>query len=156
MPEPSKISKGLSGVAGEYFVAAELSRLGYIASITLRNTRGVDVLVAGADAARSAGIQVKTNQGTKKQWMLNKKAELLKQEGLFYVFVNLKGPGALPTYHIVRSAVVAEQCRRTHREWLASPGRDGHVRKDSAMRVFQDYEDEWRNRWELLGLEKAV
>jgi hypothetical protein len=38
----SRLSTGLSGVAGEYFVAAELSRRGYIASITLRNTRGVD------------------------------------------------------------------------------------------------------------------
>jgi len=31
---------GFSGVSGEYFVAAELSRVGYIASITLRKTRG--------------------------------------------------------------------------------------------------------------------
>jgi hypothetical protein len=29
----------LAGVSGEYFVAAELSRRGYIASISLRNTR---------------------------------------------------------------------------------------------------------------------
>ncbi|PIW68446.1 MAG: aspartate ammonia-lyase, partial [Candidatus Omnitrophica bacterium CG12_big_fil_rev_8_21_14_0_65_42_8] len=33
----------LSGVAGEYLVAGELSRRGYIASITLRNSKGVDI-----------------------------------------------------------------------------------------------------------------
>jgi hypothetical protein len=139
-----RISKGLSGVAGEYFVAAELSRLGFIASITLRNTRGVDILVAGADASRSAGIQVKTNQGNQKRWMLNKKAESLEEDGLFYVFVNLNGPAATPTYHVVPSTVVAEHCRRTHREWLASPGRHGGERKDTPMRVFYDPEDEGR------------
>ena len=70
-----KVTKGLSGVAGEYFVAAELSRRGYLASITLRNTRGIDVLVTNADASKSAGIQVKTNQNSIKKWILNVKAK---------------------------------------------------------------------------------
>jgi len=39
-----RVSPILVGVAGEYFVAAELSSLGYIASITLRNTKGIDIL----------------------------------------------------------------------------------------------------------------
>jgi hypothetical protein len=155
MPTRSKISKGLSGVAGEYFVAGELSRRGYIASITLRNTRGVDVLVAGRDAARSAGIQVKTNQGSAKGWLLNKKAEAMEEKGLFYVFVNLNGSGA-PTYHVVPSAVVAEYVRRTHSEWLAAPGRDGQKRKDTSMRKFEDRDDEWKDRWDVLGLDSAV
>lgn len=62
MVQRSRLSTGLSGVAGEYLVAAELSRRGYIASITLRNTRGIDILASNADATRSVGIQVKTNQ----------------------------------------------------------------------------------------------
>ena len=44
-----RLPKVLAGVAGEYFVAAELSRRSYIASITLRNTYGVDLLVTNAD-----------------------------------------------------------------------------------------------------------
>ena len=67
----TKLPKGLTGVAGEYFVAAELSRRGYIASITLRNTRGIDILASNADATRQVAIQVKTNQGSKPQWVLN-------------------------------------------------------------------------------------
>ena len=50
----------LVGVSGEYFVAAELSRLGYVASVTLRNTRGIDILATNASASRSVGIQVKS------------------------------------------------------------------------------------------------
>ena len=45
----NKVSSILVGVAGEYFAAAELSRRGYIASITLRNTKGI------ADAKRELG-----------------------------------------------------------------------------------------------------
>mgnify|MGYP003393054714 CR=1 FL=1 len=49
-------NKVLTGVTGEYFVAAELSRRGYLASITLRNTKGVDILCSNADVSRSVGI----------------------------------------------------------------------------------------------------
>ena len=45
----NKVSSILVGVAGEYFAAAELSRRGYIASITLRNTKAI------ADAKRELG-----------------------------------------------------------------------------------------------------
>ena len=58
-----KISAINAGVAGEYFVAAELSRRGYIASITLRKTRGIDVLATNSEATHAVNIQVKTSQG---------------------------------------------------------------------------------------------
>jgi hypothetical protein len=64
--ERLKISPGLAGVAGEYSVAAELCRRGYLASITLRNAKGVDILATNATASKTAAIQVKTNQGRKK------------------------------------------------------------------------------------------
>ncbi len=49
-------------VAGQYFVAAELSRRGIVATVTLRNTRGIDLLAANASGSRAVNIQVKTNQ----------------------------------------------------------------------------------------------
>jgi hypothetical protein len=156
MAQRSRLTTGLSGVAGEYFVAGELSRRGYIATITLRNTRGIDVLAASGDASCSVGIQVKTNQSDSKRWVLNQKAEALSEDTLFYVFVNLNGLDGRPSYHVVPSAIVAEYCFRTHREWLNAPGRGGHQRQDSTMRVFSDHEDEYADRWELLGLKPAV
>ena len=156
MLKPLPLSKGLSGVAGEYFVAGELSRRGYVASITLRNTRGIDVLAASADASRAVSIQVKTNQGAAKQWMLNEKAEVMAEQNLFYVFVNLNGFDGKPTYHVVPSMVVAEHCQRTHREWLNTPGRGGQVHQDTPMRVFLDPEGMYADRWDLLGLDPAT
>ncbi len=38
----NKLASTLVGVAGEYLVAGELSLRGYIASITLRNSKGID------------------------------------------------------------------------------------------------------------------
>ena len=75
MAQRSRLSTGLSGVAGKYLVAAELSRRGYIVSITLRNTRGIDILASNADATRSVGIQVKTNQRSSRSWVLTEKVE---------------------------------------------------------------------------------
>jgi hypothetical protein len=101
------LSTILTGVAGEYFVAGELSRRGYVASVTLRNTRGMDVIATNADASRSVGISVKTNRTNKKDRMVNEKAEAFQSETLFYVFVNLKGIAENPSFHVVPSKVVA-------------------------------------------------
>src|SRR5436309_5768459 len=100
-----KLPKTLCGIAGEYFVAAELTRHGYIASLTLRNTRGVDILASNADAAKSVSIQVKTNQRAAREWMMTQKAEEGLAENLFFVFVTLPDVGS-PTYHIVPRKVV--------------------------------------------------
>lgn len=70
-----KLSSILTGVSGEYFVATELSRRGFLCSITLKNTRGIDILVANEEATKNIGIQVKTNQRDKTTWLLNEKSE---------------------------------------------------------------------------------
>jgi hypothetical protein len=80
-----KIPSVLAGVAGEYFVAAELSRRGYIASISLRNTRGIDIIATNKEASRSITIQCKTNQLTRKLWILNEKSENFVSDAHFYV-----------------------------------------------------------------------
>ncbi len=147
-----KLPKTLSGVAGEYFVAGELSRRGYIASVTLRNTRGVDILAASSDVSKSVGIQVKTNQNSVRLWMMNEKAEAIVSEDLFYVFVNLNGGSGQPTYHVVSSEVVANYCQISHAEWLAETGRKGQTRNDTPMRKFSDKECIYLDAWHLLGL----
>jgi hypothetical protein len=153
----SKVESVLCGVAGEYFVAAELSRRGYIASITLRNTRGVDILASNGDATRSVGIQVKTNQRGVAEWIVNDKIErpLENEElaaNLFFVFVSLPSTGS-PSYHIISRTDLSKIVRAGHEEWLAKPGRDGrqHSRQNS-IRKFADPEGQYRDKWSILGL----
>ncbi len=97
----------LTGVAGEYFVAAELSRRGYIASISLRNTRGIDILATNQAATRSITIQCKTNQRGVKTWMLNHKSEDFFAPDHYYVFVALGPATERPCFHVVPSQTVA-------------------------------------------------
>ncbi|MFZ4125809.1 MAG: hypothetical protein ACOYJ2_07055 [Rickettsiales bacterium] len=148
----AKLSAGLSGVAGEYFVAAELSRRGYIASITLRNTRGVDILVSNINATKSVGVQVKTSQSTGKKWVLNKKIETEEATNLFYVFVRLNELGT-PEYYIVPKREAAKYAADHHKEYLGKLKRDGTPRKDSSMRKFADLDKRYLNRWDLLCLD---
>ena len=151
MAQKSRLTSILSGIAGEYFVAAELSRRGYVASLTLRNTRGMDILASNIDATRSVGIQVKTNQGRGRAWMLNQKAEKDTAENLFYVFIRLNDL-AEPQCHIVPRAVVAKYIRRSHKAWSSTRGRRGQRHKDTTIRKFPDKNDKYLNRWDLLGL----
>lgn len=148
----SDISGVLCGVAGEYFVAAELSRRGCIASITLRNTKVIDILASSEDATRQVGIQVKSNQSDRRAWLLNQKAEDYFADNLFYVFANLKQKGERPDFYIVPSKVVAKYAKKEHREWLESPGKKGQPHHDTPMRMFRDDAGNYLEKWELLGL----
>ncbi len=144
--------KILRGVAGEYLVAGELSKRGIIASITLRNTKGMDILASNSDASKSIGIQVKTTIYPRKEyphWMLSAKADEYYSDTLFYVFVLLKGEKERPDFYIVPSKVVAEHTKTTHQAWL---NQDGKNHKDSSMRIFYDKEKQFLERWDLLGL----
>ncbi len=149
MSKPPSI---LVGVAGEYFVAAELSRRGYVASITLRNTKGVDILASNQEATRQVAIQVKTNRRDKPEWMLGAKAESYHADNLFYVFVNLKGDRLRPDFYIVPSKVVAESIHSGHKAWLETPGRKGQPHKDSPIRKFGDPDGQYLEKWDLLGI----
>jgi hypothetical protein len=142
----------LVGVAGEYFVAGELSRRGYIASITLRNSKGVDILASNQEATKQVGIQVKTNRHDKPEWILSEKAESYYADNLFYVFVNLKGEGLHPDCYVVPSKVVAKYTRSEYKAWLKAPGKKGQRHTYSAVRKFRDPEGKYFDKWELLGI----
>ena len=147
-------TKVLTGVSGEYYVAAELSRRGYLASITLHNTKGIDILCSNADATKSVGIQVKTGSDLRRVWILSQKGDHYHADNLFYVFVNLDDDvNTKPEFTVVPSKVVADYIRTRHEEWLKGTKRDGTARKDFSMRIFRDLEEHYLNRWELLGLD---
>ena len=148
----TKLPKHMSGIAGEYLVAAELTRRGYVASLTLRNTHDIDILASSADGARQVAIQVKCDQTKGSEWILGAKAERLVGPTIYYVFVRLHS-GGTPEFFVVPSAVVAEFTSTSHREWLAKPGRKGQPHRDSSIRVFRDLEGKYRDSWQNLGLD---
>lgn len=151
--EKSKLDSGLTGIAGEYLVAGELSRRGIIASITLRNTRGIDIVATNKDASKSIGIQVKASSGSQRSWILNKKGEDFYSDTLFYVFVNLKGSDERPDFFIVPSKIVADHIKHGHADWLSRPSRKGSPHQDSTMRKFSDVESKYLEQWSVLNLD---
>ena len=44
------------GIAGEFFVAAELTRRGIVASLTSKNTKAIDILASNKDGSKSVSI----------------------------------------------------------------------------------------------------
>ena len=147
-----KPNSQLTGVAGEYFVAAELSRRGFIASITMRNSPGIDILATDKRAERTVTIQCKTSRSSTKGWILSDKAEGFTPKNHFYVFVRLGETDDSPSYHIVPAKIVAKYVSFRHRAWLKGKKPNGGQRKDSPMRKFRDEENKFLGRWDLLGL----
>jgi hypothetical protein len=147
--QPDKLSTTLSGISGEYFVAAELSRHGLIAAVTLRNSRGIDILASYPGRKNPASIQVKTLQRRGKQWLLSKSDERSKGKHHYYVFVALNGRDGRPEYHVVEGDIVAKRCAASHKKWLRGRKRDGGKRKDSNMRVFEPGK-EFGARWNRI------
>jgi len=142
----------LVGVAGEYLAAGELTLRGYIASITLKNSRGIDIIASSPDGEKAVSVQVKTNSKRKARWLLNKKAEEFYSKNHIYIFVTLKGLNERPDFYIVPSKVVAEFVKLRHKEWLSTKKRDGSRRKDNPMRAFRDESDKYLEQWQHVGL----
>ena len=131
-----KLSRQLSGIAGEYYVAAELSRRGYLAAITLRNSDGVDILVNSIDGKNNFQVQVKTVQA-KFKWPLSKKIERETSPNKFFVFVSLPtNPADKPKYFIITAQNLGKHIYESHVNWLKVPGKNGQPHKDNPMREF--------------------
>jgi hypothetical protein len=158
----SRKSNALTGIAGAYFVAAELSQRGYIATVTSRNTEGIDVLASALDGSKTVSIQVKTSAAHvrarfSRSWILAKKHEDIFSANLFYVFVDLQEGNQKPDFYVVTSKTVADYIRTAHRDWLKGKTKTGKMRKDSEMRIYEIWDDgdakKSLNAWGLLGLD---
>ena len=101
-------SKGqLTGMTGVYYVAAELSKLGFIVTPTSRNAQGIDLLIANSNGTKSFSAQVKTNATTFSFWLLGEKNQKMKSDSFFYIFVNLRKSEI--EYFIIPSKIVAKK-----------------------------------------------
>lgn len=140
--------KTLVGVAGVHFVVGELSRRGWIALPTIRNTIGIDVLAT--KESKNIQIQVKARRNSIR-WLLASRAEKLVSKNLFYVFVNLKEHDA-PEYFVIPSEIVSAYVIRTHKLFLEEGGRDSTMRQ--LPNAYEEFDlDKYKGKWELLERE---
>ncbi|MDA1049702.1 MAG: hypothetical protein O3C40_04370 [Planctomycetota bacterium] len=83
-------------LAGEYFVAAELCRMGYSVGMTIGNAKAIDILVE--KDGRMIPVQVKAIKEKKSVgWPMMK--DKVRQD-VMYVFVLLNPSGMKPDYYV--------------------------------------------------------
>lgn len=143
-------AKTFLGVAGEYYVAAELSRLNVAVTITSKNTPDIDILAS--KNSRLVNIQVKTGQGDTGGFIVGSKP-MKPMKRTFYTFVLLKGSMS-PQYWVIPQRVVARIAEQDYQRWITGRSK----RSQSAPRTFR-----WKhlkskrfqkhhNNWKVLGI----
>ena len=80
-------NKSLVGAAGVHYVCAELNMQGLIALPTVRNTKGIDIIVLKENGDLLANLQVKTSSKKASFWIIGKDFNEWKGKKDAYIFV---------------------------------------------------------------------
>jgi len=156
------MDKAQIGLAGEYYVLAQLAQRGFVGALTLGHTKGIDILVSDSKYKTLFRVEVKTSIKTPQHeslfgktafytWAMSKKHEAIKDDRLYYCFVNLGNSNELPKFFIVPSKTVASYVRNQHVRWVNS--RKSKV-QDTTMRRFRvaiDDPDGYLMNWKAFG-----
>jgi hypothetical protein len=143
----NEIPKGLTGIAGVFYVALELTRHGFIALPTVRNTAGIDILVVNPHSSKHVCLQVKCSRNRVSFWPLGGPVPVyMKGNDSFYVFVRDNGNEQFEAFVVSGKEVykfsekhileVEKRNKTAWYQWNLPKGR----------------EDEYRNNWKKLGL----
>jgi hypothetical protein len=135
------LEKNQTGIASEFYVAGELSRLGYDVTVTFGNTKSIDLLVHKNDEIYA--VQVKGIQQTKSIcWNLNKTK--FKGRKIILVLVNLHADdiNAKPEFFVLTQAEALDL-------FINTP-------KEGENRAYLDYNrikssNNYKNRWDKLN-----
>ncbi len=147
---------GSLGISGEYFVMAELTRRGFVASLTSKNTKAIDLLVSDKSGSNLASIQVKTCDDIKqKKWKMSKSVENNYSQSSYYVLVNLNN-GNEPSFYVVPSKYLAYRVNQDYEKWLNTPAKNNKPHNETEMRTFsfidEHEEMQYKDAWYLLGI----
>ncbi|MSQ33032.1 MAG: hypothetical protein EXR60_01215 [Dehalococcoidia bacterium] len=133
----ARLDGQLTGLAGEFFVAAELLRRGLQVSVTFGNAKAIDLFANEPLTNRTFTIQVKA---LRRKTYFPISADKIRKAHV-YVFVLLNKPPTPPEYFIV-------------------PGNDLADHADKFGKWFKDYKkfpgihpkdlEEYRDGWELF------
>lgn len=153
-----------SGTAAEYFAAGELLRRGVNAFLSIGAHKQIDVLVRATDGAICTvdvkavhGPKPRPNIKTQVSWSMPKVEERGASPNFFYVLVwmgSRRGDYATPEYYVMTAEWAAERCRAGHAAWAqekATRNADATMR-----RLYYAHVQEWRDRWDLLGVVAPV
>jgi len=107
-PPKTRIDGQITGLAGEFFVAAELLKLGLQTSVTFGNAKQIDLFAHNSQTGKSFNIQVKALRTN--NYFPIKYAKIEAQQ--IYVFVLLNKPGKAVQYFVVPGSLLANEPQR--------------------------------------------
>jgi hypothetical protein len=140
--------------AGEMFVAAEIHRRGGYAVTFAGNMPGIDVLASDVGDNRRISIQVKSkSSGSWHARFPQDAAELTQDpaETSFWIFVDLGGEH--PAYFVAPRWWVRNDIWRDHTAYLARyQQKHGHPRESTHHGILVRRVEQWRDRWDILGI----
>lgn len=169
----AKISPNSVALAGEFAVLSQLSLRGYNASMTLGNTKGIDILVQNPTSRERFQVEVKTNLERRNgpshsklfgkfvtDWQMHAKHEK-EDADIFYCFVHINQNRKDSQkydyrFFIVPGAVVAKYVTAEHALWLkADKSHKDNLRRlfriglpnDREIAVETPLASQWENNW---------
>ncbi len=137
-----KLERSQTGIASEFYVAGELSRLGYNVTLTFGNSKAIDLLVQKQNIVLA--VQVKGMQTTKSIYWNFDETKISDDPNLYLVLVNLHAdkPGTKPEFFILKSAEAKQLFTDTPK------GKDKRTYLDyNRIKHLHIYED----RWDVFG-----
>lgn len=139
--ETVKLEKSQTGIASEFYVAGEMSRLGYNVTVTFGNTKSIDLLVEKDDKVFK--VQVKGMQSTERSicWNVDKTKIT---DGIYFVLVNLhvNDVKAKPEFFVLTGKEVMNLFKDTPKEGQKRTYLD--YKKIKSLNIYQD-------RWQIFG-----
>ena len=115
-PKPKRADGQITGLAGEFFVAAELLKRGLQTSVTFGNAKAIDLLAVNPETHRTYTVQVKGIR--RKNYFPITHAKVREQH--IYVFVLLNKPSEAGEYFVVPGAILAQQ-PECFTKWFVDP-----------------------------------
>ena len=148
----------LLGIAGEYFVAGELSRRGYIASITLRNTASIDILASNGE--KTVNIQVKSRWIETDGWKMGNAPLDFKgvSDNVFYVFVEIHSDPSNKgiVYYVIPKKILNERVEENYQKWKEGVNLINGKPRTATLRIFriEEYPEfqtsKYKDNWQIL------
>ena len=142
------------GMAGEYYVAAQLQRLQLFASITYGNAKKADVIVLEKDSDKAIAIEVKTSQ--RGRWVVGSKVP--KPSDKLWIFVHIpKEMDASPEFYIMTQKEIHDTLKPIEDNYLSiyrkKHGEEYGNRKgvtSMTQKIAKDFENKWETIRDLL------
>jgi len=150
------IPSQISGMAGVYYVACELSRRGYIALPTNRNVAGFDIVASNQKGLNQTILQVKTLQSKANYWPINRPVPdyMENSRRAFYIFVRFDKKQDKFECFIASPKDVATQIDGYVKTWYKK--HDRSIKPDNwtyGWWLPKGKEKHYLNRWDRLRID---